>query len=503
MGYELIAAVDLGSNSFRLQVGRVVDDQVYPLDAIKEPVRLASGLNADKRLDDDSRQRALQALSRFGERLRGFAPEAVRAVATNTLRVAKNALEFLPEAERALGFPIEIIAGREEARLIYLGAVHSLPSAQHKRLVVDIGGGSTEFIIGRRVEPQLMESLYMGCVSFTMRYFTDGKIDKKRLREAQTAAAKEIQGIAHEYRRHGWREAVGSSGSARAIADLLEMNKFNPGEVAGITRTGLDRLQSAMAKSGNINSLGLAGLRADRLPVLPGGVAIMAAVFDELGLEHMTYADGALRLGVLYDLLGRFHHHDMRDATVEQFMRRYQVDHRQADRVGGTAVSILGQLGGVPASPEREADMHFLSWAAKLHEIGISVAHNGYHKHGAYILTFADMPGFSKKDQARLALLVFGHRGKLEKITALPAGNNNWQLLFALRLAVLLHRSRDGIPLPRFNVKPADDGFVLEIQQGWLESHPLTAVALNEEIAAWQRVGHVLRVKQRNLTGRA
>lgn len=502
MGYELIAAVDLGSNSFRLQVGRVVDDQVYPLDGIKEPVRLASGLTADKRLDAASRQRALQALSRFGERLRGFAPEAVRAVATNTLRVAKDALDFLPEAESALGFPIEIIAGREEARLIYLGAVHSLPAAQHKRLVVDIGGGSTEFIIGRRVEPQLMESLYMGCVSYTLRFFPDGKVDKKRLREAQTAAAKEIQGIAHDYRRHGWREAVGSSGTARAIADILELNKLNPGEVAGLTRVGLERLLAAMLKAGNINALGLAGVRGDRLPVLPGGIAIMSAVFDELGLEHMTYADGALRLGVLYDLLGRFHHHDMRDATVVHFMRRYQVDKRQAERVAGTASSLLEQLRGKPATPEQEHDAHFLAWAARLHEIGISVAHNGYHKHGAYILTFADMPGFSKKDQARLALLVFGHRGKLEKVTALPTGDANWQLLFALRLSVLLHRSRDGVPLPRHAVKSVPEGFVLDLQAGWLDAHPLTAVALNEEVQAWQRVGLVLKIRQRQLPER-
>jgi exopolyphosphatase / guanosine-5'-triphosphate,3'-diphosphate pyrophosphatase len=502
LGYELIAAVDLGSNSFRLQVGRVIDDQVYPLDGIKEPVRLASGLTTDKRLDAASRQRALQALSRFGERLRGFAPEAVRAVATNTLRVAKDALDFLPEAERALGFPIEIIAGREEARLIYLGAVHSLPAAQHKRLVVDIGGGSTEFIIGRRVEPQLMESLYMGCVSYTLRYFPDGRIDKKRLREAQTAAAKEIQGIAHDYRRHGWREAVGSSGTARAIADILELNKLNPGEVAGLTRAGLERLLAAMLKAGNINALGLAGVRGDRLPVLPGGIAIMSAVFDELDLDHMTYADGALRLGVLYDLLGRFHHHDMRDATVIQFMQRYQVDKRQAERVASTASSILEQLRGKPGAPEQEHDAHFLAWAAKLHEIGISVAHNGYHKHGAYILTFADMPGFSKKDQARLALLVFGHRGKLEKVTALPAGDANWQLLFALRLSVLLHRSRDGVPLPNHAVKTVPDGFVLDLQSGWLEDHPLTAVALDEEVQAWQRVGLALKIRQRNLAER-
>jgi len=503
VGYELIAAVDLGSNSFRLQVARVVDDQVYPLDAIKEPVRLGSGLTVQKYLDAPSQQRALQALSRFGERLRGFEPEAVRAVATNALRVAKNSLEFLPLAEQALGFPIEIIAGREEARLIYLGAVHSLPPAQHKRLVVDIGGGSTEFIIGRRLEPQMMESLFMGCVSFTQRYFPEGRVDRRRMREAQMAAASEVQNIAHDYRRHGWREAVGSSGTARAIADLLELNNLNAGGVAGITREGLERLQTLLIKAGSAPALGMDGLRADRIPVLPGGIAIMAAVFEELGLERMTYSDGALRLGVLYDLLGRFHHHDMRDVTVAQFMRRYQVDAKQVDRVERTALRMLAQIDGPPDTPEQEADVQFLIWACRLHEVGISVAHSGYHKHGAYILTFADMPGFSKKDQARLALLVFGHRGKLDKITALPPGDDNWRLLLALRLAVLLHRPRDGVPLPPFRLRAQTGGYVLELQSDWLGEHPLTALALEEEMAAWMKVDVQLRIKQRNFAENA
>lgn len=245
MSYELIAAVDLGSNSFRLQVGRVLDDQIYPLDSLKEPVRLASGLTSDKLLDLASQERALDALGRFGERLRGFQPEAVRVVATNALRVAKNAYAFLPQAEAALGFPIEIIGGREEARLIYIGAAHSLPLANHKRLVVDIGGGSTEFIIGKKVTPLVMESLYMGCVSYTLRFFPDGRIDKKRFRDAELAAAREVQAIASDYQRFGWSEAIGSSGSARAIADLLEMNNLNPGGVSGITREGFDNTACA------------------------------------------------------------------------------------------------------------------------------------------------------------------------------------------------------------------------------------------------------------------
>ena len=494
MIYETVAAVDLGSNSFRLQVGRVVDDQIYTLDSLKEPVRLASGLTADKRLDDAAQARALDALRRFGERLGGLDRGAVRAVATNTLRVAKNAPEFLPLAEEALGFPIEIIAGREEARLIYIGASHSLPMATHKRLVIDIGGGSTEFIIGKRHDPQLMESLYMGCVSYTLRFFPDRKIDRKRLRDAQIAAAKEIELIAHDYQRLGWKEAVGSSGSARAIADVLEMNNLNPNGESGITREGLDRLCGLLIKAGSAEALDLPGVKGDRLPVLPGGIAIMAAIFEELGIERMTYADGALRLGVLYDLLGRFHHHDMRDSTVAQFRRRYQVEGDQVERVEATALSALTQLAeGAPA----EADVQFLSWATRMHEIGISVAHNAYHKHGAYILTFADMPGFSKKDQARLAMLVLGHRGKLEKLGALPAVDSAWRLIFCLRLAVLLHRTRDDRALPAWRVKATPNGFQLELPAEWLSANPWTAAALGEEAAVWRQSGREYIVKSR------
>ncbi|MFV5213928.1 exopolyphosphatase [Azonexus caeni] len=486
MIYETVAAVDLGSNSFRLQVGRVVDDQIYPLDSLKEPVRLASGLTEDKLLDAPSQERALSALRRFGERLRGLDRGAVRAVATNTLRVAKNVGEFLPHAEEALGFPIEVIAGREEARLIYIGASHSLPSANYKRLVVDIGGGSTEFIIGKRHDPQLMESLYMGCVSFTLKYFPGGRIDKRRLREAQAAAAKEIELIAHDFQKLGWKEAVGSSGSARAIADILEMNELNPGNVGGITREGLERLCALLVKAGSAENLDLKGVKGDRMPVLPGGIAIMAAIFEELDIDCMTYADGALRLGVLYDLLGRFHQHDMRDATVAHFRKRYQVERDQVERVEAVALSALTQLsGGAPG----EADIQYLSWACRLHEIGISVAHNAYHKHGAYILTYADMPGFSKKDQARLALLVLGHRGKLEKLAEVPAADGVWRLIFCLRLAVALHRTRDDRQLPAWRVASTERGFMLSLPDKWLAKNPWTAAALAEESLIWKQIG--------------
>jgi len=494
--YEQIAAVDLGSNSFRLQIGRVLDDQIYPLDSIKESVRLASGLAPDKLLDEASQQRALEVLRQFGERLRGFSPEAVRAVATNTLRVAKNAAKFLALAEQALGFSIEIIAGREEARLIYIGAIHSLPAADHQRLVVDIGGGSTEFIIGRKSEPQLMESLYMGCVSYSLRFFPDGKVSKRSFRNAEVAAAKEIEAIAGNYRDSGWHEAIGSSGTARAIADLIELNHLNPGGIGGITRQGLATLRALMIRAGSADAMALDGLPKDRLPVLAGGIAIMCAVFSELRIEHMGYADGALRLGVLYDLLGRFHHRDMRDSTVVLFMGRHELDEMQAERVCNTALTLIGQLVDSD-EPGRQDDLRLLKWAANLHEIGISIAHNNYHKHGAYILSFADMPGFSKKDQERLSLLVLGQRGKLEKMPAVPRSDAAWHLIFCLRLAVALHRSRDDHTLVDYRVRCGAGGYELELPDYWLAQNPLSASVLDDETAAWQRIGSDLRISGR------
>ena len=501
MGYEQIAAVDLDSNSFRMQVGRVVEDQIYPLDTLKEPVRLASGLTKEKMLDEAAQQRALDTLSRFGERLRGFQSDAVRVVATNTLRVAKNAKAFIPQAEAALGFPIEVIGGREEARLIYIGAAHALPIVKNKRLVVDIGGGSTEFIIGKKFDPLAVESLFMGCVSYTLRFFPDGKVDKRRFAEAEVSAGREIQSITQDYRRVGWTEAVGSSGTARAIADLLESNGLNAGGVngtSGITREGLSKLRGLLIRAGSAADLKLDGLSNDRIPVFAGGLAIMSAIFSELGIERMTYSEGALRLGVLYDLLGRFHRQDMRDATVKQFMQRYQVDMRQAARVECTALQLLGQLIDVDL-PENESEVRFLRWAVALHEIGISVAHGGYHKHGSYIVSFADMPGFSKKDQERLALLILGQRGKLEKLPSASAVDSNWRLVFCLRLATLLHRSRDDQSLPEILVKQSDTGFQIELPADWLLANPLSSAALDDETPTWKRVGLAFRIKPQDL----
>jgi len=480
--YDSLAAVDLGSNSFHLQIGRAVDDQIYLLDSLREPVRLGGGLTRDKRLDRATQLRALEALSRFGERLRGFPPAAVRAVGTNTLRVAKNAAQFIADAQGALGFPIEVIFGREEARLIYLGVSHSLPLAPHRRLVVDIGGGSTEFIIGTGYEPELLESVRAGCVSWSLRFFPDGVIDKPAMKRAELAASNEIARIVKEYRRAGWKQAVGSSGTARALAGILTANGWTQGT---INADGLDRLRAQLIKAGAIARLVLPGLREDRAPILPGGLAIMIAVFDGLGLEELEVSDGALRQGVLYDLLGRVQHHDMRELTVKQFMRRYHVDAAQAERVEALAAALYRGL----LEPRQETDELMLAWAARLHEIGLSIAHAAYHKHSAYILSNADMPGFSKDEQARLARIVLAHRGKLAKIEGLPARSADWAPIFCLRVAAMFYRSRVEFALPRITCAATDSGFQIALPSGWLDEHRLTAAALEQEAEAWRAVG--------------
>ncbi|MCK9382867.1 MAG: exopolyphosphatase [Sulfuritalea sp.] len=492
MAYELIAAVDLGSNSFRLQVGRIVANQIYPLDGLKESVRLAAGLTPDKRLDTAAQQRGVEALSRFGERLRDFDQGAVRAVATNTLRVAKNASQFLEKAEAALGFPIEVIAGREEARLIYLGVAHTLANPQTRQLVVDIGGGSTEFIIGQNIDPIQLESLYMGCVSYSLRFFPEGRVDKRSFKEAELAARRELQTIVHAYRETGWDEAIGSSGTAKAIVDLLELNGFSD---HGLTRDGLDKLRDELLHAGEASRMKLQGLRADRIPVLPGGLAIMSAVFKEFGLERMAFSEGALRLGVLYDQLGRYHHDDLREATVNRFMQRYEVDRKQAARVTQTALGLFNQM--VPANREAEhPDAQFLVWAARLHEVGISVAHSSYHKHSAYILANADMPGFSRRDQTRLSRLVLAHRGKLERAQPLRGEAPQWTLILCLRVAVLLHRSRDDQPLPPLAIEATRNGFQLKLDDSGLEALPLTAATLEDEAQQWAGIGSELRIQR-------
>jgi exopolyphosphatase/guanosine-5'-triphosphate,3'-diphosphate pyrophosphatase len=492
---KLVAAVDIGSNSFHLLIGRVDESplghQIYPLDSLKEVVRLAAGLGSDKRLDAASQTRAVHALQRFGERLRSFSPDRVRAVATNTLRVAKNGADFLRTAEAALGFPIEVIAGQEEARLIFTGVAHSLPRDDRRRLIIDIGGGSTEFIIGTNYEPELLESVYIGCVRFSREFFAGGDISRASMKAAILAAREEIQVIRESFRDLGWDQAIGSSGTAKAIAEVLTVNGLSDG---GITMSGLEKLRGLLIKAGRAEDASLAGLRQDRIPVFPGGVAIMTAIFEELGIDVMHYGEGALRLGVLYDLVGRTQHEDMRRISVEQAMRRYSVDVGQAQRIGNLALRLWR---GLPAGSEEERQEigQQLEWAACLHEIGHSISHNSFHKHSAYILSYSDMPGFSRREQQWLATLVLGQHGKLSKIQGAVPDPAHWGAVLCFRLACLIHRRRFVPDVPEMQLTAHQRGYSLNVPGDWLARHPLTEFSLQQESAEWSRMGIELQLR--------
>ena len=483
----ILAAVDLGSNSFRLQVAKVEGEQLYMLDGLREPVRLAAGLTEDNYLDEAAQQRALAALSRFAERLRDLPPEAVRAVGTNSLRVAKNSARFIADAEKILGFPIEVIAGREEARLIYLGVAHGMPKLEEQVLVMDIGGGSTEFIIGRGYQPIKLESLYMGCVSFSKRFFPEGKITKQNMQRAELAARSELQSIVADYKGQ-WQKAIGSSGTAKAICEVLELNGYSS---SGITREGLDLLRAHLIRTGDVQKLSLLGLRPDRMSTLAGGFAIMYAAFDELGIAQMQPGLTALREGVLYDLWGRFHNNDMRDVTVQHFMRRYHVDVKQAERIVKFSNVLAKQFLG---TGNHETALQTLDWVASLHGIGIRVAHSGYHKHTAYILANADMPGFSKKEQARLSLLALSHRGNLKKLQGLLVSSEDCLLAMSLRLAVLFYRNRSEVVLPEMTASFTGTKYYLAMESDWLNQNPLTETALQEEVKQWKVLGVTIQI---------
>ncbi len=487
MPHHTLAAVDLGSNSFHLQISRVVDGQLYPLDALKETVRLGAGVTSEKSVEPETAERAFAALRLFAERLRGLPKDAVRVVGTNALRVAKNANVFIKEAETILGYPIEIIAGREEARLIYVGVANSLPPSNHQRLVVDIGGGSTEFIIGHRLKPKVVESLYMGCVSYSERYFPGGVMDKRTLREAQLAARKEIEQIAARFHKEGWKEAYGSSGTAKALGLILTENGFT---AEGISLEGLEWLRDKAIKAGGFKLLDLPGVKGDRIPVLPGGLAIMLSVFEELHLMRMAVADTALRDGVLQDLLGRTHHKDIRDATVEAMSKRYHVDQAQASRVKHLALGLFERIDESADTEIAFQRRQKLAWACRLHEIGIDIAQAGFHKHSAYVIANADMPGFSKREQAALATLVLAQRGKLAKVAGdLPRESSFATQVLCLRLAVLLSRSRRNVDAKRFGLAKVNNDFRLAVGAAWLETNSLTDYELRQEALEWASVG--------------
>ena len=491
---DVLAAVDLGSNSFHMVVARYTLGQLVIVDRLREPVRLAAGLDEQGRLNRESVSRALQCLERFGQRLHDVQASRVRVVGTNTLRKARRKGAFLDRARDALGHPIEIISGVEEARLIYLGVAHTTPSEAGHRLVVDIGGGSTELIIGEGLAAKRLESLYMGCVSLTAQYFADGAITEKRMKRARTAAQLEIEPVMARFRRSEWDTAFGASGTMRAVSDTLAAHGAPGGH---ITRAGLDWLLGECLKAGDTARLRLPGLAAERQEVLPGGLAIMVEIFAMLGIETLRVADGALRDGLLYDLLGRLTDEDARMRSVRAMEARFHVDAAQADRVEATALAFLRQVRADWKLEEPLAEL-VLRWAARLHEVGLDIAHSHYHKHGAYLLANADLPGFPREEQALLAALVGNHRRKLnlEQIEDLvpPWHLKAEFLIVLLRLAVLLHRARGPRALPEIDLRPRGRSLEAVFPKGWLEAHPLTAADLEQEVEYLRVAGFRLRV---------
>ncbi|MGF1527075.1 MAG: exopolyphosphatase [Candidatus Competibacterales bacterium] len=494
---DVLAAVDLGSNSFHLMIARVQDGHLTVIDRLRERVQLADGLDGEHRLSRAAQDRALACLARFGQRLKGLPPHRVRAVGTNTLRAMKNREAFIDAAAAALGHPLEVVSGIEEARLIYQGVIHTAPPSQGKRLVLDIGGGSTEMIIGEGLEPQLLESLHMGCINVTQRFFADGKINLPRLERGDLFVQQELEPVILGFRQTGWRQALGASGSIKAVLQALETRGHPP--QATIARGHLEGLSRTLVNLGRCGTLAAAfTLEEDRARVFVGGFVVLLGLFRALDLEAMEVATGALREGLLWDLAGRRQDDDVRRRTVEALIQRFGLDIVHGQRVADTARELwqsVAQAWGLANPALGQA----LEWAARLHEIGFAIAHSQYHKHGDYILRHADLLGFSRQEQALIAVLVRCHRRKfaVKEFRALPADSveSTQRLGVLLRLSVLLHRSRSHDPLPPLNLRVRRQRLELTFPDGWLADHPLTRADLETETAYLEAAGLELRFR--------
>jgi exopolyphosphatase/guanosine-5'-triphosphate,3'-diphosphate pyrophosphatase len=490
---HVLAAIDLGSNSFHMVVARRLGEDLQIIDRVREGVRLAAALDEQRRLSEAGMSAALECLERFGQRLRDLPPESVRIVGTNTLRQAKNGQVFLERAQRALGHEIEVVSGHEEARLIYLGAAHSIAIGEDRSLVVDIGGGSTECIVGRGTKAELTESLYMGCVSWSQRFFRDGVLTRERFRAAEIAARLEVQQIRDRITDARWVQCWGTSGTIRTIRELLRIHGWGPD---GIDRKGLRELRKAMIAAGRLDQLRLEGLPEDRVAVLPGGLAILWALIKDLEIDRMLFAPGALREGLLYDLIGRLDRDDVRDRTIRRLIDTYDVDVRHARRVAATAGKILAEVARSWRLGPRHAA--WLERAAMLHEIGLALSHSGFHKHGAYIVRNSHLAGYSLREQRILATLILAHRRKWPKAAFAELAPTDetivTRLALVLRLAVLLERTRtrDEIPTPGIRVRK--DRVVLAMPKGWLDDHPLTRADLAAETEFLAAGGWALEV---------
>ena len=490
---DLMAAIDIGSNSFHMVVARYVLGQLRIVDRIKETVRMAEGLDGTGGLKPEVIQRALECLSRCGQRIRTIPPQHVRAIATNTVRALKNPQTFLLPAEKALGHGIEIVAGREEARLIYLGVANGQPPREKRRLVMDIGGGSTEFIIGEGFEALERESLQMGCVATTLRFFADGNLSKKRWKEAQTEITAEFQQFSVAYRERGWQEVFGASGTIKAIGEICTEMKLTQNI---ITEAALKEVREQLLQFDKIDNIKLPGLSADRRPVIAGGLLILDAAFTELGIKRMHISDDALREGVLYDMIGRRSERDPREASIQALCSRYAVDMPQADRVEKTALKLFDDVAEDWLLDSEE--FRLLGWAARLHEMGLAIAHSQYHTHGAYLIEHSDAAGFSKTEQQFLAALIRNQRRGFnnKSIQALPSrlAQSAQRCAILLRIAVLLHRGHERDASPEAKMRVTGNQLKLKLDKAWLKAHPLTQSDLEAEQEYLEAIDYVLTV---------
>jgi len=479
----LLAALDLGSNSFRLEIGRYSGGHIERVEYLKETVRLGAGLDEAKALSADAMERGWACLARFAEKLRTFERRHVRAVATQTLREARNRDVFLARAQAVLGFPIEVIAGHEEARLIYQGVSHLLPQSDERRLVVDIGGRSTEVILGQGYRPLRMESYGLGSVAWSQRYFPSGRVTEAGLRTAVVAAKAVLDQALDVFPEGSWDVAYASSGTAGALAEMLGYAGFGLGV---ITREGMDWLAQRLLRAGHINELRLDGLKDDRRPVLAGGFSILLALFELFDWHEVHRAQGALRQGALYDLIDRASDQtDVRERTVRWLAQKFAVDAAQADRVSRVATRLFEQV-AVP-DPHNGRYSQKLAWAARLHEIGAHISHSGAHRHGAYILDHVDAPGFSLPELHRMSLLVLGQRGKLRKLEPHLDDELFVKQLLCLRLAVLLCHARKDPDIEAVQLRYGRRQFHFEAARGWAQRYPQSAWLLHEEAEDWAR----------------
>jgi exopolyphosphatase / guanosine-5'-triphosphate,3'-diphosphate pyrophosphatase len=483
MSEELLAVVDLGSNSFRLLIGKLDGDQIVPVSTWREGVRLAGGLDEKSILSEAKIEEAVAALTRFRERLSAVAPKRIRAVATNTYRVAKNAKELLVRSEAALGCSIDVIAGTEEARLIYLGCAHSLPWSEADRLIVDIGGGSTEFVIGRGYEPTTMESFPLGAVTLSQTFFPDGVVTAAAFRKADVYVRSRLEVMRAEYKR-GWDIAYGSSGTVRALYEIITENDF--GSV--VTDDALIALREELVNVGRMDRVTLNALKSSRAPVLPGGLAILLGLMRELNVERVDPADGALRLGALYDVIARSArgrnapgYSDIRERTIERLCRRYDADTKQAERVAEGAQKLLNDL-SANANGDGASDA-IVAWAASLHEIGMAIAHEDYHRHSAYIVEHSDLPGFSERERDAIVQLTLGHTGSLKKLDRNDFDNELLHRLLCLRIAAIFaHGRSDSAAGAGATLTKKNGGYVLRVPEALKIEKPLTWALLEEEV---------------------